>query len=182
MAAEETLTYEAASARLEAIIARLDSGQAGLRETLDLCREGRTLVEYCAAELEAVGQGLEELRLDELVARLETSRTEAGQPLRRHPDRPTSIGEPSAAHARPPGSRVSARPRARRAPTSCAIASSRCGGRRSSASRFQVSWRSSIGVWTESTPSSETPRRMNGSTVVGSFTPPVLPHAATAPP
>jgi exodeoxyribonuclease VII small subunit len=28
-------------------------------------------VEFCAAELDAVGQGLEELRLDELVARLE---------------------------------------------------------------------------------------------------------------
>jgi exodeoxyribonuclease VII small subunit len=65
------LSYEAASARLEEIIRRLDSGQAGLRETLDLCKEGRTLVELCAAELEAVGRGLEELRLEELVARLE---------------------------------------------------------------------------------------------------------------
>jgi exodeoxyribonuclease VII small subunit len=74
MAAEDTqLTYETASARLEAIIARLDSGEAGLRETLDLCREGRELVEFCATELEAVGQGLEELRLDELVARLEAA-------------------------------------------------------------------------------------------------------------
>jgi len=34
-------------------------------------REGRELVEWCAGELEAVGKGLEELRLDELVARLE---------------------------------------------------------------------------------------------------------------
>ena len=33
--------------------------------------EGRTLIEFCAAELEAVGGDLEELRLDELVARLE---------------------------------------------------------------------------------------------------------------
>ena len=57
MAVEETLTYESACARLEAIIARLDSGESGLRETLDLCREGRGLVEFCAAELEAVGQG-----------------------------------------------------------------------------------------------------------------------------
>jgi exodeoxyribonuclease VII small subunit len=71
---EETLSYETASARQEAIIARLDSGEAGLRETLDLCKEGRGLVEFCAAELEAVGQGLEELRLDELVARLEAPR------------------------------------------------------------------------------------------------------------
>ena len=50
--------------RLEQIIERLDSGQAGLRETLDLCREGRELVTYCAAELDAVGEGLKELRLD----------------------------------------------------------------------------------------------------------------------
>jgi exodeoxyribonuclease VII small subunit len=66
-----TASYEEATARLEEIIRRLDSGAAGLRETLDLCKEGRTLVEYCAGELEAVGRGLEELRLDELVARLE---------------------------------------------------------------------------------------------------------------
>ena len=68
--ATETQTYEAATARLETIIRRLDSGEAGLRETLDLVREGRGLVEFCAAELDAVGRGLEELRLDELVARL----------------------------------------------------------------------------------------------------------------
>ena len=71
MAEIEVQSYEAACGRLEAIIARLDSGEAGLRETLELCREGRELVEFCAGELEAVGQGLEELRLDELVARLE---------------------------------------------------------------------------------------------------------------
>ena len=70
MAEADTLTYEAACERLESIIARLDSGEAGLRETLELCQEGRRLVEFCASELEAVGRGLEELRLDELVARL----------------------------------------------------------------------------------------------------------------
>ena len=57
-AATPALTYEDATARLEQIIKRLDSGEAGLRETLELCREGRTLVELCAAELEAVGRGL----------------------------------------------------------------------------------------------------------------------------
>ena len=67
----EARTYEAASGRLETIIRRLDSGEAGLRETLDLVREGRDLVEFCAGELDAVGRGLEELRLEELVARLE---------------------------------------------------------------------------------------------------------------
>jgi exodeoxyribonuclease VII small subunit len=76
MEAAQERTYETATARIEEIIQRLDSGEAGLRETLDLVREGRELVEFCAAELEAVGQGLEELRLEELVGRLEAgSRT-----------------------------------------------------------------------------------------------------------
>jgi exodeoxyribonuclease VII small subunit len=65
------VTYEEAVARLEAIVRRLDSGDAGLRETLELCTEGRSLLEFCAGELDAVGAGLEELRLDALVARLE---------------------------------------------------------------------------------------------------------------
>lgn len=64
-------TYESAVARIEEIIRRLDSGDAGLRETLALVREGRELVEYCAGELDSVNQGLQELRLDELVTRLE---------------------------------------------------------------------------------------------------------------
>ena len=69
----DELTYESAVARIEAIIRKLDSGDAGLRETLELVKEGRELVEYCAAELEAVSRGLEELRLEELVARLENA-------------------------------------------------------------------------------------------------------------
>jgi len=75
---DEERTYETATARIEEIIRRLDSGEAGLRETLELCREGRELVEFCAAELEAVGQGLEELRLEELVTRLEAGSRTAG--------------------------------------------------------------------------------------------------------
>ncbi len=67
----EQRTYEAAVGRIEEIIRRLDSGDAGLRETLDLVTEGRELVEYCAAELDAVSHGLDELRLEELVTRLE---------------------------------------------------------------------------------------------------------------
>jgi exodeoxyribonuclease VII small subunit len=72
-ASEKPESYEAAVERLERIVDRLDSGQAGLRETLDLCREGRDLVTYCAAELDAVGESLKELELDELAARLESS-------------------------------------------------------------------------------------------------------------
>jgi exodeoxyribonuclease VII small subunit len=76
---EQPQSYEAAAERLEEIIKRLDSGAAGLRETLDLVKEGRALVDYCAGELETVAKGLEELRLDELVARLESGGA-AGQP------------------------------------------------------------------------------------------------------
>jgi exodeoxyribonuclease VII small subunit len=86
----EERTYESAAERIEEIIKRLDSGEAGVRETLDLVKEGRELVEYCAGELEAVGKGLEELKLDELVARLEGTT----------PSPPS--GPPSAPAARPP--------------------------------------------------------------------------------
>ena len=66
-------SYEAAVERLEEIIDRLDSGQAGLRETLDLCSEGKQLVTYCAAELDEVGEGLKELRLDDLAVKLDSA-------------------------------------------------------------------------------------------------------------
>jgi exodeoxyribonuclease VII small subunit len=64
-------TYEQAAARVEVIIRRLDSGEASLNETLELVREGKGLIELCARELSAVGDALEELRLDDLVSRLE---------------------------------------------------------------------------------------------------------------
>jgi exodeoxyribonuclease VII small subunit len=64
-------TYEAAAARVEEIIRRLDTGEASLDETLALVSEGKTLIELCASQLAAVGDALEELRLDELVGRLE---------------------------------------------------------------------------------------------------------------
>jgi exodeoxyribonuclease VII small subunit len=70
-------TYETAVERLEEIIRRLDSGQAGLRETLELCKEGKGLIEFAAGELDAVGQGLQELRLDDLIARLEATPSQA---------------------------------------------------------------------------------------------------------
>lgn len=70
-AEEQPQTYEAASARVEEIIRRLDSGEASLNETLELVGEGKALIELCARELESVSGALEELRLDELVARLE---------------------------------------------------------------------------------------------------------------
>jgi exodeoxyribonuclease VII small subunit len=67
----EPTDYESATARLDEIIARLDSGDAQLRETLDLCAEAKTLIEYCATELAAVDEGLKELRLEDLAASLQ---------------------------------------------------------------------------------------------------------------
>jgi exodeoxyribonuclease VII small subunit len=66
-------SYEEAVERLEQIIATLDSGDAGLRETLALVREGKILVEYCKGELDAVSGELEKLDLDVLVAQLESA-------------------------------------------------------------------------------------------------------------
>ena len=63
-------SYEAATARVEEIIRRLDSGEASLNETLELIKEGKALIEQCANELGEVGDALTELRLDELVERL----------------------------------------------------------------------------------------------------------------
>jgi exodeoxyribonuclease VII small subunit len=70
-AGAEPQTYEAAAGRVEEIIRRLDSGEASLDETLELLREGKALIELCAGQLTAVGDALEELRLEELVSRLE---------------------------------------------------------------------------------------------------------------
>jgi exodeoxyribonuclease VII small subunit len=67
----EPENYETAVARLEQIIAGLDSGESELRETLALCTEAKTLIEYCKTELDAVSGELTELKLDELVAELE---------------------------------------------------------------------------------------------------------------
>ena len=58
--------------RLEEIIARLDSGEAELRETLALCGEAKELIVFCRDELAEVSGALTELGLDELVQGLES--------------------------------------------------------------------------------------------------------------
>jgi exodeoxyribonuclease VII small subunit len=68
---EKPESYEVAVGRLETIIARLDSGEAELRETLRLCVEAKELIEFCKGELDSVSSELRELRLDELVADLD---------------------------------------------------------------------------------------------------------------
>ncbi len=71
-------TYETAAARVEEIIRRLDSGEASLNETLELVGEGKALIEFCAGELESVSGALQELRLEELVERLESGTSSTG--------------------------------------------------------------------------------------------------------
>ncbi len=85
----EEMTYESAVGRLDEIISRLDSGEAQLRETLDLCAEAKTLIEFCATELSAVDQGLKELKLDELaksLAPVQATATTEGPGLEPEPD------------------------------------------------------------------------------------------------
>jgi len=62
--------YESATERLDQIISLLDSGDAQLRDTLDLCADAKELIEFCAAELAAVDDGLKELRLEDLAKSL----------------------------------------------------------------------------------------------------------------
>lgn len=91
-------TYEQAVDRLDEIIARLDSGDAELRETLDLCTEARGLIEFCAGELAAVDEGLKELRLEDLAASLTGTSTEvSGEPAP-----PAGESASAAAGASPP--------------------------------------------------------------------------------
>lgn len=78
--AEAGRTYESATARLEEIIHRLDSGEAQLRETLELCEEAKGLIEFCAEELAAVDRGLKELKLDDLASSLGGQSAPAVQP------------------------------------------------------------------------------------------------------
>ena len=54
----EERSYETAAGRLEEIIARLDSGEAELRETLALCAEAKELIVFCRDELAEVSGAL----------------------------------------------------------------------------------------------------------------------------
>jgi len=80
MKMSEEKTYESAVDRLDQIISRLDSGEAQLRETLDLCAEAKTLIEFCAGELAAVDEGLKELKLDELASSLAPAQATPSSP------------------------------------------------------------------------------------------------------
>ncbi len=94
--------YETATERLDEIIARLDSGDAQLRETLDLCAEAKDLIEYCATELAAVDEGLKELRLEDLAASLKPSAGATADPVTPDPEPAGPAGAASTPADSPP--------------------------------------------------------------------------------
>lgn len=49
---DQKLSFEEAFARLEAVVAKLESGEAGLEEALELFEEGVTLSRYCRHKLD----------------------------------------------------------------------------------------------------------------------------------
>ena len=60
----DQLSFEDALKRLEAIVGRLESGDASLQESIDLYAEGDALRKQCAARLEAAQARIEAIRLD----------------------------------------------------------------------------------------------------------------------
>jgi exodeoxyribonuclease VII small subunit len=55
------VTYEEAEKELAGIVERLERGDAGLDETLNLWERGEELYRFCAAQLEAAEGKIEEL-------------------------------------------------------------------------------------------------------------------------
>jgi exodeoxyribonuclease VII small subunit len=58
------LSFEAALKELEGIVARLESGEANLQESIDLYERGDRLRRQCAARLDAAQARIEAIRLD----------------------------------------------------------------------------------------------------------------------
>jgi exodeoxyribonuclease VII small subunit len=61
VSANETPTFEEASAELERIVAELESGRASLEDALALWERGERLYRHCIAKLEAAEGRIEEL-------------------------------------------------------------------------------------------------------------------------
>lgn len=60
----DQLSFEDALKRLEAIVARLESGDATLQEAIDLYAEGDRLKQQCEARLAAATARIESIRTD----------------------------------------------------------------------------------------------------------------------
>jgi exodeoxyribonuclease VII small subunit len=57
----EELTFEAAQRELEAIVERLERGQAGLDEAIRLWERGEELYRFCLAKLDTAHGRIEQL-------------------------------------------------------------------------------------------------------------------------
>lgn len=60
----DQLSFEDALKRLEAIVARLESGDAALQEAIDLYAEGDKLKQQCETRLAAATARIEAIRTD----------------------------------------------------------------------------------------------------------------------
>jgi exodeoxyribonuclease VII small subunit len=60
----DQLSFEDALKRLEAIVARLETGEASLQEAIDLYAEGDRLKQQCEARLAAATARIEAIRTD----------------------------------------------------------------------------------------------------------------------
>lgn len=61
----ESLSFEAALQRLEAIVRQLESGEAPLEAAIDLYAEARSLKAHCEAKLSLAEARIAQLQLDE---------------------------------------------------------------------------------------------------------------------
>ncbi len=59
------LSFEAAMAELETIIAKLESGEAALEESISLYERGAALKAHCEAKLKAAREKIEKIVLTE---------------------------------------------------------------------------------------------------------------------
>lgn len=60
------LSFEAASAELEQILQKIDSGDQGLEDAMALHRRGQHLLAHCRSLLDRADQELKEVSLDDL--------------------------------------------------------------------------------------------------------------------
>ncbi|MSR43809.1 MAG: exodeoxyribonuclease VII small subunit [Phycisphaerales bacterium] len=71
----ETLTYEVALAELESIIARIESGNVPLDESLRQYRRGAALVRRCREVLESARTEIERIAAADLVGRADDAKS-----------------------------------------------------------------------------------------------------------
>ncbi len=64
-AGDEPFVYEEAIARIESIIERIESGEAGLEETIQQCEAGLKLIGRCRSVLDTAEKRIAELTADE---------------------------------------------------------------------------------------------------------------------